>query len=79
MSSESLADTTQRDWIRACRELGLEVLTNRGKGGHILIKHPTNGAKYTIQSHLHKIANKKILQALQAWGFSEEQVLEALR
>jgi len=49
MSSESLADVKQGDWIRACRKLGLQVETNRGKGGHVLVKHPQNGMKYTVQ------------------------------
>lgn len=79
MPSESLADIKQRDWIRACCKLGLHVETNRGKGGHILIKHPQNGSKYTIQSDLFKLLNKKIFNKLEEWGFSEEEIFEALR
>lgn len=79
MPRESLADVKQRDWIRVCRKLGLQVETNRGKGGHVLVKHPSNGNKYTVQSDLHKIINIKIFNKLQQWGFTEEQIFEALR
>lgn len=79
MPSESLADITQRDWIRACRKLGLEVETGRGKGGHVLVKHPQNGMKYTVQSDLHKVINIKIFNKLKQWGFTEDQIFEALR
>ena len=79
MSSESLADIRQRDWIRACRKLGIIVETHHGKGSHILVKHPSNGSKYTIQHDLHKWINLKIFRKLQAWGFGEEQLWDALR
>ena len=79
MPSESLSDVKQSDWIRASRKLGLLVETDRGKGGHILVKHPGNGSKYTVQSDLHKIINLKILKQLKQWGFTEEQVFDALR
>lgn len=79
MPSESLSDVKQGDWIRACRKLGLEIDTRRGKGGHVLAKHPNNGAKYTIQSDLHKVINIKIFNKLKQWGFAEDQIFEALR
>lgn len=68
MPKESLADIKQRDWIRACRKLGLFIDTRRGKGGHILVKHPKNGMKYTIQSDLHKIINERILKKNEGMG-----------
>lgn len=79
MSSESLADVKQGDWIRACRKLGLLVETRRGKGGHVLVKHPSNGCKYTVQSDLHKVINIKIFSKLKQWGFTDAQIFEALR
>ena len=79
MPSESLADVKQSDWIRACRKLGLLVETGRGKGGHVLVKHPQNGMKYTVQTDLHKIINVKIFNKLKEWGFAEECIFEALR
>ncbi len=79
MPSESLADIHQNDWIRACRKLGLHVETHRGKGGHVLVKHPRNGMKYTVQSDLHRVINIKILNKLKRWGFTREQIFEALR
>lgn len=79
MPSESLADIKQNDWIRACRKLGLQVETHRGKGGHVLVKHPQNGTKYTVQSDLHRVINIKIFNKLKQWGFTERQLFEALR
>lgn len=79
MPSESLADLKQKDWIRACPKLGLEIDAKRGKGSHILVKHPTTGAKYTVQNDLHKLINMKIFKKLQEWGFTEETIWNALR
>jgi len=79
MPSESLADVKQSDWIRASRKLGLQVETKHGKGSHVLVKHPTNGTKYTVQHDLHRVLNIKIFNKLKQWGFTDEQVFEALR
>ncbi len=79
MPSESLADITQKDWVRACRKLGLVIDTKRGKGSHVLVKHPTDGRKYTIQSDLHKFINMKIFHKLIEWGYAEDQISEVLR
>jgi len=79
MPQHSLADLTQNDWIHACLKLGLTANTQGGKGSHILIIHPSSNRKYTIQRRLHKYINLKILKHLQSWGFSEEQIWEALR
>lgn len=79
MPSESLADITQGDWIRTCHKLGLTVETKHGKGSHILVKHPVNGTKYTIQRDLHRIINIKIFNKLKQWEFTEEKIFEALR
>ena len=64
MSNQSLADLQQRDWIRACLKLGLVVETSHGKGSHILMKHPRDGHKYTIQKHLRRLINQKIFKKL---------------
>ncbi len=79
MPSESLADITQKDWIRACQKLGLMIETKHGKGSHVLVCHPTTHLKYTLQRELHRIINIKIFNKLKQWGFSEEQIFEALR
>jgi len=79
MPSRSLADIRQHDWIRACHKLGLRVESNHGKGSHVLIKHPSDQRKYTLQHHLHKTINIKIFKKLLEWGFSEEELWEALR
>ena len=79
MPSESLADIRQKDWMRACLKLGLRVETKHGKGSHVLICHKTNGTKYTLQRDLYRIINVKIFHKLKEWGFSEEEIFEALR
>ncbi len=79
MPSRSLADIGQHDWIRACHKLGLGVETGHGKGSHVLIKHPIDSRKYTLQRHLHKTINIKIFKKLLEWGFDEETLWEALR
>lgn len=78
MSSVSLSDITQKDWIRACRKLGLNVETKFGKGSHVLVTHPSDGRKYTLQRHLHKIINIKIFNTLKKWGFREGAIFDAL-
>ena len=79
VSSESLADIRQKDWIRACRKLGIDVDTRHGKGSHVLVKHPNNETKYTIQNDLFKIANQRIFSKLKEWGFDEDTIWKALR
>lgn len=79
MPSESLADLNQKDWICACRKLGLLVETKHGKGSHVLVKHASEARKLTIQYELYKVINQKIFGKLKQWGFSEEQIFEALR
>jgi len=74
----SFSDVTQSDWGRACRRLGLIVETKREKGSHILVKHPVDGRKYTIQNHLHKYINQKIFKKMVEWGFSEKEIWNAL-
>lgn len=78
MPSRSFSDITQTQWRKACLKLGLEVETTHGKGSHILIKHPQTGHKYTIQKDLHKFINIKIFKKLLEWGFSEEDIWQAL-
>lgn len=78
MPSESLADISQSDWMRACGKLGLRVETKHGKGGHVLVIQPNGNAKYTIQHRLHKLINQKIFKKLTSWGFTEEQIWDVL-
>jgi len=79
MPSGRFSDLKQKDWIKACIKLGLEVDTKRGKGSHCLIKHPHTNRKYTIQSHLHKFLNIKIFKKMLEWGFEEDDIWNALR
>lgn len=74
----SLSDIKQKDWIRACKKLGLEVSKKSGKGSHCLVKSPSSGAKYTIQNHLYPIANIQIYKKLLEWGIEEKDIDKAL-
>ena len=78
MPSRSFGDITQAKWRKACLKLGLIVEMNRGKGSHILVKHPKTENKYTIQKDLHKFINIKIFKKMLEWGFEEDDVWNAL-
>jgi predicted RNA binding protein YcfA (HicA-like mRNA interferase family) len=78
MPNRSFSDITQAQWCNACLKLGLKVETKHGKGSHVLIKHPQTEHKYTIQKKLHKFINIKIFKKMLEWGFSEEEIWNAL-
>lgn len=73
-----LSDLKQKDWIRACQKLGLEVDCSKGKGSHCLIINPQTHKQYTLQRKLHKFINIKIFKKLLEWGFEESAIMEAL-
>lgn len=74
----SLSNIKQKNWLKACKKLGLEVNKSAGKGSHALVKSPSSGSKYTIQNHLYPIANLQIYKKLLEWGFTEEEIDNAL-
>lgn len=74
----SFSGLNQKDWIRACKKLGLEVSTKHGKGSHCRVYHPKNGRPLTIQNKLHKYISIEIYKVLLGWGFSEEEIQDAL-
>lgn len=76
---QGLSDVKQRDWIRACRKLGLDVDCSKGKGSHCLILRPGTPDRYTLQKNLYKIVNEKIFRQMVRWGFAENQIETALR
>lgn len=73
------SDLKQKDWIRACRKLGLIIDCSRGKGSHCLIIHPHTNRQYTLQQSLHKFLNMKIFKKMMEWGLSEEEIWKALK
>lgn len=79
MSGRSFSDITQTRWIRACQKLGLIVETGFGKGNHVRVTHPDTKRKYTIQYKLHKFINIKIFKKMLEWGFTEEEIWQALK
>jgi len=78
MPSRSFSDISQKQWIKACKKLGLQIESKSGKGSHVLVKHPSTGHKYTLQKNLHKFINIKIFKNLLEWGFDEEEIWHAL-
>jgi predicted RNA binding protein YcfA (HicA-like mRNA interferase family) len=73
------SDLKQSDWVRACRKLGLNVDCSKGKGSHCLITHPHTHKKYTLQKNLHKFLNIKIFKKMLEWGFSEDEIWQAIK
>ena len=72
----------QKDWLTACKRLGLVVDTTRGKGSHARVYAPNNPVipPLTIQnSNLNPITNGKIYKHLKMMGFSEEEIDKALK
>lgn len=76
--NRSFSDIRQKDWIKACKKLGLKVDCSRGKGSHCLIIHLQTNKKYTLQKNLHKFINIKIFKKMLEWGFQEEEIWKAL-
>ena len=74
---------------KACKLLGFIVFDNRGKGGHKLAKHPNRQPKsprqyphITIQRAKEYCTNdyrKKLIKEIMDFGFSEEQVIAAIK
>ncbi len=68
---------TQKRWVSACEKLGLEISTKGGKGSHIKVICKGKGAT-TIPKNINVGINKSLGSRLQQWGYSEEQICEAL-
>jgi len=77
-SVPSITSAKQKDWIKAAQKLGLDVNKKGGKGSHVLIINRESSSKYTIQKHLFPIVNTKILKKFLEWGFTEEEIHDAL-
>jgi hypothetical protein len=78
-----------KELIQACKLLGFDVLSDRGKGGHKLAKHPTRkpliSRQYehiticTAQEYCTLDYRQAIIREIMAFGFSKEQVICALK
>lgn len=75
----SLNNITQKNWVKACRRLGLEVDKKKGKGSHYRIINPHNNKKTTLPFKCHKYLNLQIYKTLLEWGFEEEEIDKSLR
>lgn len=73
---------------RALNILGFELYTDRGKGGHKLAKHPTRittegQAPFITVRALKEYGDiafrKTIIKEIKKFGYSEEEILLALR
>lgn len=74
----TLTNLKQRDWVRACKKLGLVVDKKRGKGSHFRIINPDTGQATTLPSKCHKYISLAIYSCLLEWGISEEDLDRAL-
>ena len=76
----SLTDLTQKQWLKACKKLGLNVDVKSGKGSHARVKHPSNSLRpLTIPHNTHKMIGLAVYKTLLEWGFSEEEIDKALK
>lgn len=75
------SDISQKQWLKACKKLGLVVMTSRGHGSHARVyapNHPTR-PPITIQKHTYKHVNLAVYKALLELGFSETEIDKALK
>jgi len=76
----SITDLTQKQWIKACKKLGLIVDTKKGKGSHVRVSHPSGGLHpLTIPNKTHKMLSIALYKSLLEWGFGEEEIDKALK
>ena len=75
----SLTDLTQKRWVKALKKLGLEVDKKKGKGSHYRVHNPRNGKYTTLPAHCHKFTSLAIYKQLLEWGFTEQEIDNALR
>lgn len=74
----SLTNITQRKWVNACIRLKLVVDKKRGKGSHYRVINPVNNRKTILPHNCHKYINLEIYKTLLEWGFTEEEIDDAL-
>ncbi len=76
----SLTDLTQKQWLKACRKLGLGIDKKNGKGSHVRVYHPSGQLlPLTIPYHTHKMISLAIYKTLLEWGFDEDEIDKALK
>ena len=75
----SLTSVTQRQWAKASARLGLVVDKKKGKGSHYRVENPASGKMTTLPHDCHKFINIEIYKTFMEWGFSEEEIDNALK
>ncbi len=75
-----ISDLSQKQWIKACKKLGLKVDKNSGKGSHVRV-YPLSKAlrPMTIPYHTHKMISIALYKKLLEWGFEESEIDKALK
>lgn len=75
------SDISQKQWLKACKKLGLKVDKIAGHGSHAIVKCPQNpiGRPITIQNHINRLISVEIYKSLKNLGFSEEDIDKALK
>lgn len=75
----SLTNLKQKDWVKACKKLGLVIDKKKGKGSHYRIVNPDTNQTTTLPYKCHKYISLNIYGTLLEWGISEEDLDKALR
>lgn len=75
-----ISDLTQKQWIKACKKLGLEIDKKSGKGSHVRVYPPSQALRpMTIPYHTHKMMSISLYKKLLEWGFEENEIDSALK
>lgn len=76
----NITNLTQKDWLKACKRLGMEIDTKSGKGSHARVYNPSgNFRPQTIPNHMNKYISLELYKTLLMWGFSEEQIDKSVK
>lgn len=75
----SFTSLSQKQWGKACKKLGLTVDKKKGKGSHWRVTGGKGTRPMTLPSDCHKFISIDIYKTLLRWGFTEEQIDDALK
>lgn len=75
----SWPDIKQKQWIKACKKLGLDVDTSSEKGSHARAYGNNLTNPLTIPYHSNKYISQSIYKNLRDAGFSDKEIMKALR
>lgn len=73
----NLTNTSQKDWCKACKRLGLKIDKKKGKGSHYRVTNPANNKITIVPYKCHKFISLGIYKTLLSWGFEEDEINDA--